>query len=248
MPPHHHIDLDAAEARIVQRIPHMGERHEARGGGKARRVVVLQEIVVDRLGHMEAAQLVAGGGRLLAHDAAGVGGIVAADIEEIADVGLAAALEDLLAIGLVRLVAGGAERGGRRGGDALEPVGGEGGEVDEAVASRPDQPAHAMAHAEDALDLAARPEPRLQALDDADERLVDDGGRAARLADRCIAGDKIRHGGHSLLAGLRALGRTMPRRAIHLQVAPPDRLSCPRERDGIEGSVASHQEACHNRF
>ena len=122
MPPHHHIDLDAAEARIVEGIAHMGERHEARGGGKARRVVVLQEIVVDRLGHMEAAQLVAGGGRLLAHDAGGVGGVVAADVEEVLDVVLFEALEDFFAVFFVRLVAGGAEGRRRRYGRRVRGV------------------------------------------------------------------------------------------------------------------------------
>ena len=29
--PHDHIDLDAAEARIVERVAHQGERHVARG-------------------------------------------------------------------------------------------------------------------------------------------------------------------------------------------------------------------------
>ena len=120
VPPHDDIDLDAAEARIVERVPHQREADIARRRRETRRVVVLQEIVVDRLRHVEAAELVAGGGRLLAHDAAGVGQVVAADIEEIADVVRAAAVEDLLAIGLVRLVAGRAERGGGRARDRLE--------------------------------------------------------------------------------------------------------------------------------
>ena len=85
-------------------------------------MIVLQEIVVDGLRHMEAAEVVAGGGRLLADDAAGVGRVVAADIEEIADVVGAGAVEDLLAIGLVGLVAGRAERRRRRAREALEPV------------------------------------------------------------------------------------------------------------------------------
>jgi hypothetical protein len=193
IPPHHHIDLDAAQARIVERVAHMGERHVARSGGKARRVVVLQEIVVDGLGHVKAAQLIPGGGRLLAHDAAGVGGIVAADIEEIADVVGAAASEDLLAIGLVRLVAGRAQRGGWRVGYALEPVAFDSGQVNQPVGAALDQATHAMAHAEDALHLAGGGETCAQSLDDASERLIDDGGRASRLADHRIAGEKIRH-------------------------------------------------------
>src|SRR5262249_61297570 len=102
--PHDDIDLDAAEARVVERVAHQRERHVARGGREPGRVVVLEKIVVDGLRHVEAAELVAGRGRLLAHDAAGVGRGVAADVEEIADIIPAAAVEDLLAISLVWLV------------------------------------------------------------------------------------------------------------------------------------------------
>jgi hypothetical protein len=48
--------------------------------------------------------------------------------------------------------------------------------------------AHAMAHAENALDLALLDKAGPQGLDDADQRLIDDGGRAARLADNRITG------------------------------------------------------------
>jgi hypothetical protein len=65
-----------------------------------------------------------------------------------------------------------------------------------------------VAHAEDALHLAGGGKARFQAFDDAGERLVDDGGRAAGLADGRIAGRKIRHACDSMLRE-RA---TMPRR------------------------------------
>ena len=154
VPPHDDIDLDAAEARIVEPVSHQRERHVARGRGEAGRVVVLDKVVVDGFRHMEAAQFVGGGRRLFAHDAAGIGGVVAADIEEIADVVPPAAIEDLLAIDLVRLVAGRAERGRGRAGDGLQlrPV--EGGQIEEPVGGRLDEPAHAMPHAEDAADFA----------------------------------------------------------------------------------------------
>ena len=53
-------------------------------------------------------------------DADGVGGIVAADVEERVDRVRLENLEDLLAIFEIGLVARRAERGGRRGGDGLE--------------------------------------------------------------------------------------------------------------------------------
>ena len=68
------------------------------------------------------------------------------------------------------------------------------GEIDQALGARLHQPAHAVAHAENAPHLAGGGEACAQAFDHAGERLIDDGGRAAGLADHRIAGDKIRHG------------------------------------------------------
>ena len=190
--PHDYIDLDAAEAGVVERIAHMGKCDEARRGGKARCVVVFLQVVIDGLRHMEAVHLVARFGRLLAHDAAGVGGIVAADIEEIADVVLAAALEDLGAIGIVGLVAGGTER--RRGGlcDQFDLLGRQLGQVNQIAAVLGDA-AHAVTHPIDALHLAGGHKALLQTFDHAGQRLVDDGGGTAGLPDNRIAGRKIGH-------------------------------------------------------
>ena len=102
--------------------------------------------------------------------------VIAADIEEAADAMGAQHLEDFLAIFQVRLVAGGAERGGGRIGDHLEIMRRLLRQIDEVLV---DDAAHAVEGAIDALDLAkfARFQHR------ADERLVDDGGRAAALCD-----------------------------------------------------------------
>ena len=158
-------------------------------------MVVLEKIVVDGLRHMEAAKLVSRLRRLLAYDAAGVGRVVAANIEEIANVVPAAAVENTLAIGLVGLVAGRAERGRWRAGDRFEPRFVKGSQIDEAVCAWPHQAAHAVAHAEDALHLAGGGKSGAQAFDDAGERLIDDGGRPSRLADDRIAGNKVSHEG-----------------------------------------------------
>ena len=91
----------------------------------------------------------------------------------------AGAVEDLLAIGLVRLVAGRAERRRRRAGQALEPIGGDRGEVDEPLAAGFDDAAHPMPHAENTLHVTGGARPGFQAFDDAGQRLVDHRGRAA---------------------------------------------------------------------
>ena len=128
---------------------------------------------------MEAAEVVAGFRSLLAHDAAGVGRVVAADIEEIADVMSAGAVEDLLAIGLVRLVAGRAEGRRRRAGQALEPIGGDRGEIDEPLAAGFDDAAHPMPHAENTFHVTGISEAGFQAFDNSGQRLVDHRGRPA---------------------------------------------------------------------
>jgi hypothetical protein len=117
-------------------------------------VVVLEKIVVDRLRHVEAPEIVASRGRLLAHDAASVGRVVAANIKEIADIVSAAAVEDLLAIGLVRLVTGRAKGSRRRARHCLELCLVDGGQVEQPVRAWLHKPAHAVARAENALDLA----------------------------------------------------------------------------------------------
>jgi hypothetical protein len=96
------------------------------------------------------------------------------------------AFEDPLAVLGVGLVAGRAQGRRRRAGDGVERRLVLVGQVDELVVG---QPAHAVPHAEDPLDRVARLAGALgeQALDDPDERLVDDGGRAARLADDGVA-------------------------------------------------------------
>ena len=154
-------------------------------------MVVDHEVVVDGLGDVEAAEFVVGFVGEFVDDAAGVRGIVAADIEKVADVVLLAGIQDALAVVGVGLVAGGTE--GRRGrvGDLVEALGGHVGEVVEVVLG---EALDAVAHAEDLLDCASLPSAGFsEALDDADEGLVDDGGWAAGLADDGVSRDK--HGG-----------------------------------------------------
>jgi hypothetical protein len=116
-------------------------------------MVRAHEVVVDGLGDVEAAEIDAGFLRELGDDAAGVGRVVAPDIEEVADIAGLAGVQDLLAVLAIGLVARGAERrrlvfwrwparwaapGAR--------------EIDDIVFH---QAVHAVAHAEDLLDDAA---------------------------------------------------------------------------------------------
>jgi len=85
-------------------------------------------------------------------------------------------LEDLLAVGLVRLVARRAERRRWRGGDAFQKIVGNVVELDEFIV---DDAADAVAGAQELIDQAVL----LDLADDADKRLIDDRSGPARLTD-----------------------------------------------------------------
>ena len=77
-----------------------------------------KQVVVDSLGHAHHPALIAGLGHEAAHLGAGVHGIVAAVVEEVADVVLFEDLQDALIVGIIHirvlhLIAAGAQSGGR---------------------------------------------------------------------------------------------------------------------------------------
>jgi hypothetical protein len=113
MAAHHHTQVDARQRRVVQVGAGKGLGHETRRAGEARRVVVEHQVVVDGLGDVDAAQRVAGLGRFFGHDADGVAGVVAADVEEVLDLVRLEHLEHLAAVGQVGLVTGAAQRRSR---------------------------------------------------------------------------------------------------------------------------------------
>ncbi len=160
-------------------------------------MVEADEIVVDRLGDMDGAKPMIGFLRFLGDDAHRVGGIVAADVEERVDRVRFQDLEDLLAIFEVRLVAGGAERGGGRRRDRLEVGDRLLAQIDEIVV---DDPAHALQRAIDMADVGKPP--RLERH--AGQRLVDHRRRTASLGDK----DLVRHV-FSLLWRVRARARAL---------------------------------------
>ena len=177
---HHDRDVNARQRAIVEVGPHECLGHESRRRGKAGRVVVFHQIVVDGLGNVDAAQVIALLRRLLADDAHGIGGIVATDIQE---PGRAMGLqrrEDVPAIRQIGLVPRRAQGRGRRGGDRFEIGPGFGRKVDEILVH---DAAHPVARAVDPLDLGK--EPRFE--HGTGQRLIDHRRRAAALGDHQLA-------------------------------------------------------------
>jgi hypothetical protein len=80
MPTHDDGAIDARQRKIVEIGAHEGLDDEARGGGKPRRMVEADEIVIDRLRDVDRPQPMVALLRLFGDDADRVGGIVAADI------------------------------------------------------------------------------------------------------------------------------------------------------------------------
>ena len=179
---HDDADVDPRQRSVVQIGPCECLGDELARRAEARAVVRADEVVVDGLGNVDAAELVVHHLGLLIHDAARVGRVVSADIEEMADVVRLHDREHLLAILDVGFVAGRSE-GRRRGpGDLLEVRRGGFGEVHEIFV---DDAADAVARAVDMCDLG---EPaRLE--DNAYEALVDDCGRTAALRNERVSGE-----------------------------------------------------------
>ena len=176
MATHYDADVDALERAVVEVDAGKCLRDETCCGAEARAVVVFHQVVVDRLGNVDRAEFVVCLLRLFVDDADGVGRIVAADIEEVADVVGLHDLEHAGAVFLIGLVAG--REKSRRGcvGDLFEVVGGLAGEVDEIFL---DDAAHSVDGAIDRGDLG-----EFAGFEgDADDALVDDWGGAAALGD-----------------------------------------------------------------
>ncbi len=197
---HHDGDIDARKGAVVEIGAGEGERDEARGGTESGGVVVDRQVVVDRLRDVDAAQVVFRFLRLFADDAQRIRRIVAADIEECADLVGLQDLEDFLAVFQVGLVAGRAQRRTRRVGDVLQVVGGFERQVDEFLV---DDAAHAVGGAIDAFDGA-----ELARFDDrADHGFVDHGGGTATLSDEHFT---LEHSLSSFGAGFRRIILAIP--------------------------------------
>ena len=180
VPPHDHGHVHARQRGVVQVGACKGLGHEARGRGKAGRVVVAHQVVVDGLRDVDAAQRVARPRRLLADDAHRVRRVVAADVEEVADAVGLQHLEDLLAVLQVRLVAGGAERRAGCACHQFQVVAGFLREVEEVLVDDAAHPVTGAVHPFHA-ELPARLQHH------AHQGLIDHRRRAASLGDQNLA-------------------------------------------------------------
>ena len=176
VPPHHHRQIDAGQRGVIQIGSHERLGDKAGRRRKARRVVVADQVVVDGLWNVDAAQCIVGAARFLTDDAHRVRGVIAADIEEVTYAMCLEDLEYLLAILQVRLVAGRAECRGRRIGHHFNVVAGFLGEVEELLI---DDAGHSVIRTIDQFDIA-----ELAGFEnDAGHRLVDDRGRSSSLSN-----------------------------------------------------------------
>lgn len=177
MTAHDDRQVDPREGIVVEVGANKGLGHEARCRGEARRVVVLHQVIVDRLRDVHAAHRVVGLARLLADDPYRVRGVVAADIEEVGDLVGLQDLEDLLAVVEVRLVPRGAQGGRGRLRNHLQVVGGLLGQVQELLVDDPADPMEGPVYQLDIGEL-----PGFQ--DRAHHGLIDYRRRASTLGDQ----------------------------------------------------------------
>ena len=181
---HHGDVLGAVHGGVTDDLLHHNAdvlgRRTVTGG-----VVGDHQVVVDGLGHAHEADVALDALAVLGQLADGVHGVVAADVEEVADVQLFQNGEQLLVDRLVgvpvgQLVAAAAQKAGR---GALEQLNVQivrqhGGKIHHALLQ---QTGDAVAHTVHDVGAAA-----LAAFKDARKARIDDGSRAARLADDCI--------------------------------------------------------------
>ena len=188
MAAHHHTQIHAGKRFIVQIRAHESLGDEPRRRGKARRVVIDHQVVVDGLGNMDAAQRIIRVARRFRDDAHRIGAVIAADIEKGADaMGLHRA-EDLLAIGAIRLVAGRAQGRGRRIRHLQQVLFAFFAQVDKVLV---DDAANPVKRAIDGVNAGMPP----GFQHDACQRLVDHGGGPAALGDQDLAELGSGHGG-----------------------------------------------------
>ena len=164
---------------------HAGGRDILGSGSKARAVVGAEQVVVDGLRDAHDAALIAGLHHILGNLIAGIHGVVAAIVEEIADVVLLKDLKDALVIGVVhirvsQLVAAGAECGGRGVAQQRQLFAVFLVDVVQVVVQ---QALDAVCHAENAGNCRIVQ----RSLDRAKDGRIDNRSRAARLADDASA-------------------------------------------------------------
>ena len=143
-------------------------------------MVVKHQIIVDGLGNMQAAQGIAGALGFFDKDFLGIGGIIAADIEETADFMGLENLENLTAIGAIGLVAGRTQGRGRRLRHPFQIACRFTGQVEEILTYNSRDPMARSVNSGNAFDCTGfQGHPG--------ERLIDDDGGSAALGDENFA-------------------------------------------------------------
>lgn len=197
---HHDVNFDTWEGAVIEVIALEGFGDEAGGGGVSWGVVIFAQIVIDGFWDMEAVEFVAVIFCGFVDDVRGFGGIVPADIEEVADVMGTEAVEDGVAIVEGGFFTNGAECGGGGTGDQFEVLGCFAGEVDEVIA---EDTVNAVAGAVNFFNFGI-----FSCFEDcADEALVNDDGGAAGLSDEHITDNFSTHGGVLFSGGVLVWGR-----------------------------------------
>ena len=80
--PHHNINLDPTQGPIVQIITSNGTGDKTRRTAIAWRMIVLPQIIVNRLGDMETTQIMLGDSRSLSKNMRRLGRIISANVEK----------------------------------------------------------------------------------------------------------------------------------------------------------------------
>ncbi len=174
VPAHDHVDLHAGQGPVVQVVAHQGAGHEPTGGAEAGAVVGHEQVVVHGLGDVEGSQVVAGLFGHVVDDVRSVSRVVAADVEEVADVAFLEHFEDAAAVFRVGFVPAGSQSRGGRGCHGLQSRSRELAQIDELVL---DHAGHGVDRPIDPLDFRVLP----GLFNDADQRGVDHARRPAGL-------------------------------------------------------------------
>src|SRR3989344_3008322 len=176
MSAHNDDDVDPRDRDVVEVDARKGKSDKPRSRRISWRKVIAHEVVVNRLGDVDATQLIVGPSGFVTDNAQPVGSSISADIEEMRDSMCLKYTENLTAGFLIRLGASRAKRGTRSSGYAFELFDRHIGEVDELFL----QNAHrSVTSAVNHLRAG-----KYGFQNNSDERFVDDGGRTTALRDQ----------------------------------------------------------------
>src|ERR1019366_9375981 len=177
VPAHDNYEVDTGQRCVIEVGTDERLGYKACRRWKSWRVIIAHQVIVDGFRNMDTAQRIAALACLLAEDAQGFGGVIAADIEEVIDSVRPQDLKDLLAVLGVGLVTRRTECWPRRGRDQLELLRAFLSQVDEVFG---EDAGNAVTGAIDIFDFAEVTCCEHEAY----QRVIDDSRRAATLSDQ----------------------------------------------------------------